>query len=221
MRSLRESLLPQRDPACSPANDIVPQQAGGDIRNALVNAGPGCGKTYVALRLLYALSYGCFAAEWCANNAETAYRSGGVNTFHLFCFEPPARAGVVYNAAVQASQGLRKLACFPERRLWLQRLSVLIIDEVSQVSAELLNAMDMVLQNIRGLSRPFGGCLVIALGDNAQLPPVTGTFVYDCFLLRDSADVFQLRQGPSADTSLDPYASRHGAEPYPCPSCGS
>jgi hypothetical protein len=34
--------------------------------------------------------------------------------------------------------------------------------------------MDMVLQNIRGCSRPFGGVIIMATGDPRQLPPVEG-----------------------------------------------
>ena len=59
-----------------------------------------------------------------------------------------------------------------------QKLDLLIIDEISMVSCDLLDAIDRFLRINRGQrdsrkqSEPFGGVQVIALGDLFQLPPV-------------------------------------------------
>lgn len=58
------------------------------------------------------------------------------------------------------------------RRPMLQDLDALVIDEVSMVSSELLDAMDRVLRGIRGNDFPFGGLQIIMFGDLYQLPPV-------------------------------------------------
>eukprot|EP00033_Pygsuia_biforma_P005360 GCRY01005912.1.p1 GENE.GCRY01005912.1~~GCRY01005912.1.p1 ORF type:complete len:1136 (+),score=168.15 GCRY01005912.1:24-3410(+) len=50
--------------------------------------------------------------------------------------------------------------------------NVLIIDEISMLSAELFEKLDYVARHIRGNSQPFGGIQLIFVGDFFQLPPV-------------------------------------------------
>jgi ATP-dependent DNA helicase PIF1 len=52
------------------------------------------------------------------------------------------------------------------------RMTRLVIDEISMVRADLLDAMDARLRKIRNDDRPFGGVQVIMVGDFLQLPPV-------------------------------------------------
>ena len=54
----------------------------------------------------------------------------------------------------------------------LRRLELLIIDEVSMVRCDLLDAMDLVLRYVRKNTLPFGGIQMIFIGDLFQLPPV-------------------------------------------------
>ncbi|MBN1324653.1 MAG: AAA family ATPase [Alphaproteobacteria bacterium] len=49
---------------------------------------------------------------------------------------------------------------------------MLIIDEISMVSPDLLDAMDILARQARRNNEPFGGLQVIAIGDLFQLPPV-------------------------------------------------
>ncbi len=67
---------------------------------------------------------------------------------------------------------------------WSRHYEVLLVDEVSMLSAEMLEALDDTTQQVRRNARPFGGLQVIMVGDFAQLPPVpedpcynTNTFV--------------------------------------------
>ena len=66
-----------------------------------------------------------------------------------------------------ASQKLRK-----ERRQLFIELELLIIDEISMVRADLLDAIDFTLRRLRQSSSPFGGVQVLAIGDLFQLAPV-------------------------------------------------
>ena len=52
-------------------------------------------------------------------------------------------------------------------------VSVLIIDEISMLSATTLDMVSKVCQHIRQDYRSFGGLQVILVGDFFQLPPVT------------------------------------------------
>ena len=59
------------------------------------------------------------------------------------------------------------------RRKVLQRLELLIIDEVSMLRADLLDAIDATLRIVRNAYfTPFGGVQVLFIGDLMQLPPV-------------------------------------------------
>lgn len=49
---------------------------------------------------------------------------------------------------------------------------VLIIDEISMVAPDLLDAMDILARQARRSNAPFGGLQVVAIGDLFQLPPV-------------------------------------------------
>lgn len=54
----------------------------------------------------------------------------------------------------------------------IRTLELLIIDEISMVRADLLDAIDMTLRRHRRSSRPFGGVQLLMIGDVHQLPPV-------------------------------------------------
>ncbi len=54
----------------------------------------------------------------------------------------------------------------------IQNLELLVIDEVSMLRADLLDAIDFMLRSTRRKDRPFGGVQVLYIGDLLQLPPV-------------------------------------------------
>ena len=54
----------------------------------------------------------------------------------------------------------------------IRNMELLIIDEVSMLRADLLDAMDYMMQSVRKKSIAFGGVQVLYIGDLLQLPPV-------------------------------------------------
>lgn len=58
------------------------------------------------------------------------------------------------------------------RRQLLRELDLLVIDEVSMLRADTLDAIDAILRVARRDARPFGGLQVLFIGDMYQLPPV-------------------------------------------------
>lgn len=54
----------------------------------------------------------------------------------------------------------------------LKNVDMIIIDEVSMLRADLLDAIDVVLRHYRHSSYPFGGVQMVFFGDLYQLPPV-------------------------------------------------
>ena len=54
----------------------------------------------------------------------------------------------------------------------IRNMELLIIDEVSMLRADLLDAMDFMMQTVRKSNQAFGGVQVLFIGDLLQLPPV-------------------------------------------------
>ncbi len=54
----------------------------------------------------------------------------------------------------------------------IRNLELLIVDEVSMLRADLLDAINFMLQSVRKDNRVFGGVQVLFIGDLLQLPPV-------------------------------------------------
>lgn len=59
-----------------------------------------------------------------------------------------------------------------ERLTIIRTLDLLIIDEISMVRADLLDAVDMSLRTFRRSDKPFGGVQLLMIGDAHQLSPV-------------------------------------------------
>ena len=67
---------------------------------------------------------------------------------------------------------IRQMKMYAAKRNLLKKMELLIIDEVSMLRADLLDAIDVVLRRVRRRSEPFGGVQILFIGDLLQLPPV-------------------------------------------------
>ena len=69
--------------------------------------------------------------------------------------------------------GDKKYLNFSKQKIRLiASLTLLVIDEVSMVRPDTLDAIDMILRRLRHSSAPFGGLQLLLIGDLRQLPPV-------------------------------------------------
>ena len=103
-----------------------------------------------------------------APTGVAAINAGGV-TIHSF-FQLPLSP---YVPGMQFSEGGRKQYTFSkEKKNILRSLDLLVIDEISMVRADLLDAIDSVLRRYKDHSRPFGGVQLLMIGDLQQLSPV-------------------------------------------------
>ncbi len=113
-----------------------------------------------------------------APTGVAAINAGGV-TIHSFFQLPispfiPASTGYGHNDAIADRHSLlSRLRLTSEKRKVLQELELLVIDEISMVRCDTLDAIDAVLRHVRqrNLER-FGGVQVLFIGDMYQLPPV-------------------------------------------------
>ena len=71
-----------------------------------------------------------------------------------------------------------------EKQRELRKHHVLLIDEVSMVSAELLAFLSSTFSRLHNNCQPFGGVCVIAFGDLLQLPPVVRQTIFKSTLWR-------------------------------------
>ena len=67
---------------------------------------------------------------------------------------------------------LKNLKLYPKTAYLLKNIDAVVIDEISMVRADLMDAIDYRLKAARGNDLPFGGAQIIMCGDPYQLPPV-------------------------------------------------
>ena len=107
-----------------------------------------------------------------APTGVAAINAGG-STIHSFfqlplCpYLPDVKELITEYQMMDKFHGLKK-----ERVKLIRSLELLIIDEVSMVRADLMDAIDMVLRRYRRSDMPFGGLQLLLIGDARQLSPV-------------------------------------------------
>jgi hypothetical protein len=114
-----------------------------------------------------------------APTGVAAINAGGV-TMHSFFqlpFGPYIPSGVhqygASNGVTDAHALFRNIRFNHEKKELLREMELLIIDEVSMVRADTLDAIDAILRHFRNQPHlPFGGVQVLYIGDLFQLPPV-------------------------------------------------
>lgn len=158
------------------AADLVNQSS----RNIFLTGKAGTGKTTF---LKYIRDNCSKQMAIVAPTGVAAINAGGV-TIHSFFQIPPGiflptlqRTGFS-NSALHTEVHNRhslpaRLRFNHDKRKMLQQLELLIIDEISMVRCDLLDAIDTVLRHVRKRHHEkFGGVQVVFIGDMFQLPPV-------------------------------------------------
>ncbi len=64
----------------------------------------------------------------------------------------------------------------------MRSIDLLVIDEISMVRADLLDAVDEVLRRYRDRSKPFGGVQLLMIGDLAAARPWSRSRRWRCWL---------------------------------------
>lgn len=139
----------------------------------------GTGKT-TFLRKLIQLTHK--KAMICAPTGIAAINAAGVTIHSLFqlpfgAFFPDTAAGIIsqnitFNFNTPKTI-VKHLNMQGNKRRMIQELELLVIDEVSMLRADMLDAIDFSLRYIRrNRNIPFGGVQLLFIGDLHQLPPV-------------------------------------------------
>jgi PIF1-like helicase/Helix-turn-helix domain/Helicase len=90
-----------------------------------------------------------------------------------------------------------------DKRNLVNNIELLIVDEVSMLRPDILDAMNQFLQYVRFNRKPFGGVQVLFIGDLQQLPPIikndewdllsqfyNGKFFFHAHVLRDEQPLY-------------------------------
>jgi ATP-dependent DNA helicase PIF1 len=131
--------------------------------NVFLTGEPGSGKTHTIRRYLAWLSERRIAFAVTASTGIAATHLGGM-TVHGW-------SGIGIRTSLDAAAVTQLLANDNTRRR-VRRAKVLVIDEVSMLSAATLDAVDVACRALRRDERAFGGLQVVLVGDFFQLPPV-------------------------------------------------
>ena len=104
-----------------------------------------------------------------APTGVAAINAGGVtlHSFFQLSFGP-----FVPDQESYESKRNRMFRFAKDKKQIIQSLDLLVIDEISMVRSDLLDAVDAVLRRLRHNDKPFGGVQLLMIGDLYQLPPV-------------------------------------------------
>lgn len=95
--------------------------------------------------------------------------STGIAATHINGTTLHSHAGV---GVPQRMGDFRKMHSEQSAKRW-RTIDVLIVDEVSMVSAEFWSACERGVRAIRGSEAPWGGVQTVLCGDFCQLPPIS------------------------------------------------
>lgn len=117
-----------------------------------------------------------YLQQHCAKNSVVAaptgvaaINAGGVTLHSLF--QLPFHPYIPTEANKQ--ELLKKIRYQKQRITLLRKMELLVIDEVSMVRADVMDAIDAILKSVRrNHAVPFGGVQLLLIGDLYQLPPV-------------------------------------------------
>ncbi len=103
-----------------------------------------------------------------APTGVAAINAGGMtmHSFFMLPFSPyiPGKGFI--------GEDIRKFKFSKQKKKIIDSLDLLVIDEISMVRPDTLDAIDDLLRRMRGIQRPFGGIQLLLIGDLRQLPPV-------------------------------------------------
>jgi len=134
-----------------------------DGDNIFITGGAGSGKSFLLNYLRQ--NYAKFGFEVAASTGVAALNIGGL-TIHSW-----AGIGLANLPPAQILENLLSPRGM-KARARIRRTKALAIDEISMLSAEVLEILDFIFREIRQNDKPMGGMQILFFGDFLQLPPV-------------------------------------------------
>ncbi|MDE7347272.1 MAG: AAA family ATPase [Muribaculaceae bacterium] len=133
--------------------------------NVFITGKAGTGKTTFLKRLK---EKSCKTIAVLAPTGIAALNAGGmtIHSFFQLSFSP-------YIPGIGQTGGNSRFSKYSKKKIKLLRsIDTIVIDEISMVRADILDAIDAKLRRYRNASLPMGGVQLVMIGDIQQLPPV-------------------------------------------------
>ncbi|MDE5871458.1 MAG: AAA family ATPase, partial [Muribaculaceae bacterium] len=160
--------------------------------NVFITGKAGTGKTTFLKRLKEESSKSIAVL---APTGIAALNAGGmtIHSFFQLSFSP-------FIPGIGQAGGNSRFSKYSKKKIKLLRsIDTIVIDEISMVRADILDAIDAKLRRYRNASLPMGGVQLVMIGDIQQLPPVAreeewrllsehyrSPYFFDSHLLRDT-----------------------------------
>lgn len=149
--------------------------------NVLLTGAAGSGKTYLLNKYIKSLKKRGIGVAITASTGIAATHIGG-RTIHSW-----SGIGIKDSLSRKDLQNLAKKSYLKKQ---FEKTEVLVIDEVSMLSAHHLDMINAVCQTLKKNHFPFGGLQIVMSGDFFQLPPISkngedSQFIYAAKIWRD------------------------------------
>ena len=161
------------------------------IKSKIICGAPGSGKTFLLNLIAAYIQCNGLHTTFTAMMALRAILIGGIHLHKFFCI--PAKSNLSVHEL--AEEAIQRIMRDPIRFYSIVTLCILLVDEIGQLSAQILSVLDIIFRKIRKNNIFMGGVLLICTLDHRQLEPVSGdpfltassiVSCFDCVLLSRS-----------------------------------
>ncbi len=161
----------------TPEADYLLQFINQTNRSVFLTGKAGTGKTTLLKKIIQTTHKNTVVV---APTGIAALNAGGVTIHSMFQlpfggFLPAFNAEIHFTDSVrfETKDTLRRhFKMSGLKKSVIRNMELLVIDEVSMLRGDLLDAIDYMMQSVRKKNQPFGGVQVLFIGDLLQLPPV-------------------------------------------------
>lgn len=158
----------------SPEADYVLKLINQTHQNIFLTGKAGTGKTTLLRQIVTTTHKNCVVV---APTGIAAINAGGVTIHSMFQLPFNPYIPTDYYDYSQLHFDTKKtinrhFKVRADKRNLINNIELLIVDEVSMLRPDILDAMDQFLQYVRFNRKPFGGVQVLFIGDLQQLPPI-------------------------------------------------
>lgn len=132
--------------------------------NVFLTGEPGSGKTHTINTFI----------EWLRNSGiePSVTAATGIAATHVGGMTLHSWSGIGISESLSKAD-VDRIASKEHIARRIQKAKVLIIEEISMLSASTFEMADSICREVRRVDKPFGGLTVILVGDFFQLPPVS------------------------------------------------